>query len=147
MESNKVTAHRFCSDYLGLDGKIITADTSAQDADLKGKCIILFGRPETNAVAERFKDSFAIQFNGRAFSWQSRTYEEPTQGVIEVADHPDHPGKFILLCAGVSAEATRTLGDPSFDLGQESYIVFDGSKELARGHWLADDDLIWTYEQ
>ena len=34
------------------------------DNDLKAKWIFLFGRPETNKLAQQFKDSFPIKFDG-----------------------------------------------------------------------------------
>lgn len=147
MESNKAAAQRFSRDFLQLDEKIITPDVDANDADLKDKCIIVFGRPETNAITERFKDALPIPFDGNRFSWQGRTYGEATQGVIEVIEHPDDPKQLIILFAGVSGEATRRLSRLRLSDGRASYVIFDADKELARGCWPADENLVWTFEQ
>jgi hypothetical protein len=147
MKSNKATALQFCSDYLGLDEKIVMADVDVNDIDLKDKSVILFGRPECNRITKRFEDSFLIRFEGNTFSWHGSTYKKATQGVLEIVANPHDPQQLILLCAGVSGDATCSLGDPSFYLGPASYLIFDGSKELTDGHWMVDRGLIWTREQ
>ena len=43
-------------------------NTDVNDTDLKAKWIFLFGRPETNKVAQQFKDSFPIKFDGARFT-------------------------------------------------------------------------------
>ncbi len=61
-ESNKTAAERFNDEYLGLGNEIIKADTDVSQDDLKSKCVILFGRPETNRISQQFKDNFPVKF-------------------------------------------------------------------------------------
>lgn len=87
-EANKTAAELFNDDWLGLGNEIIKADTDVNEADLKTKCVILFGRPETNKIAQGFKDIFPVTFDGNKFTWQGTTYEQPTQGAAQIVENP-----------------------------------------------------------
>jgi len=143
-EANKTAAERFTSDYLGSGHGIIKADTDANDADLKSKCVFLIGRPETNRVAQRFKDSFPIKFDGARFAWQGTTYGKPTQGVAQVIESPINGEGLMVMYAGLSPEATLKLCDLELYDSDCSYVIFDGDKQAASGDWEeVDADLSW----
>jgi len=83
-EANKTAAKRFNDEYLGLGDEIIKADTDVNEADLKSKGVILFGRPETNKISQQFKNIFPVKFDSNNFSWNGFTYDQPTQGVAQI---------------------------------------------------------------
>jgi len=145
-EANKTAAERFNKRYLGLGHEIIKADIDVNEADLKSKCVILFGRPETNKSAQEFKDIFPVKFDGDKFTWQGTTYEQPTQGVAEIVENPRDPKSLMIIYAGLSGEATEKFCDLHLD-PDASYVIFDGDKELLRGDWEeVDSDLVWKFD-
>jgi len=144
-EVNKLAAERFTSGYLGSGRGIIKADTDANDADLKSKCVFLIGRPETNRVAERFKDSFPIKLDRARFAWQGTTYDRPTQGVAQVIESPINGEGLMVMYAGLSPEAMLKLYDLYLYDSDCSYVIFDGDKQSAAGDWEdADAGLYWS---
>ena len=146
-QANASTAERFASDYLGLGREIVKADTDVNDADLKTKCVFLIGRPETNKVAQQFKDSFPVKFNGVKFTWQGRTYSKPTQGVAQIVENPKNAQGLVVMYAGLSPEATLKLCDLELYDSDSSYVIFDGDKQLVSGDWEdADANLYWKFD-
>ena len=147
-ESNKTAAERFNEEYLGLGNEIIKADTDVSQDDLKSKCVILFGRPETNKISQQFKDIFPIKFDKDKFTWQGITYDQPSQGVAQIVENPLDPESVIVLYTGLSGEATQKFGDLYlYDANDASYVIFDRDKQLVSGDWEDyDNDLIWNFE-
>jgi len=145
-EANKAAAEHFNKEYLKSDPNIVKADVDVNDADLKTKCIILFGWPETNKVAERFKEIFPIKFEGDKFTWQGATYDKPTQGAAQIVENPNEPKNLIILYAGLSSDTTYKFCDLYLYDESASYVIFDQSKELLRGDWRVDSDLVRDFE-
>jgi len=146
-QANKAAAERFNSEVLGLDKQVIKADTEFSEEDLITPTIILFGRPETNLVAQRFEDDFPIRFDGNEFSYGGVTYVEPTQGVVQIVEKPwDHRG-LIIMYAGLSGEATRRVLNKSElrKARSASYVIYGQDQSLVSGDWEGfDSDLVWT---
>jgi hypothetical protein len=147
-QANENAAQRFNSDYLGLGGEIVKADTDVNDADLKTKCVFLIGRPETNKVAQQFKDRFPIKLEGAQFAWQGTAYDKPTQkGVAQVIDSPVDGKGLMVMYAGLSPEATLKLCDLELYDSDSSYVIFDGDKQLLIGDWEdVDSNLYWNFD-
>jgi len=146
VESNRAASHRFCSDYLGLGEKVIKADVDANEAYLKNKCVILFGRPNTNKIAQRFQDSFPIKFEKDKFTWQGTTYDQPSQGVAQIVENPNNPKNLVILYAGLSGDATQKFCDLYLYDANASYVIFDQDKQLVSGDWKVDSDLYWNFK-
>jgi transglutaminase-like putative cysteine protease len=147
-EANKAAAERF-NYYIGVGGEVIKADTDVNEADLKTKCIILIGRPETNRIAREFKDNFPIKFHGAKLAWQGITYDKQTQAVAQIVQNPRDTSSLMIMNAGLSPEATRKF--PVLYLfkggGNNSYIIFDGDKQLLKGAWEdVDSNLYWSFD-
>ena len=116
--------------------------------DLKSKCVFLIGRPETNKITQQFKDIFIIKFEGDQFTWQKVTYDQPTQGVAQIAENPLDPESMIVLYAGLSGDATQEFCDLYLYDADASYVIFDRGKELVSGDWEVDEvdsDLVWDF--
>ncbi len=142
-EANKTAAERFNEEYLGLGHELFKADIDVNEADLKSKCVILFGRPETNKIAQEFKDIFPIKFDKDKFTWQGITYAQPTQGVAQITESPNDARGLIIMYAGLSPEATQRFCDLYLYDAYASFVIFDGDKELLRGDWEeVDSDLV-----
>jgi len=146
-KANKTAAERFCSDYLGLGSEIIKADTDVNDTDLKTKCVFLIGRPETNKIAQQFKDIFPIKFDSGKFTWQRTTYDQPTQGVAQIVENPNNAQGLMMMYAGLSPEATLKFCDLYLYDADASFVIFDADKELLRGDWEdVDSNLYWNFD-
>ena len=146
-EANKTAAERFNNDWLGLDKEIIKVDTDVNEADLKTRCVVLIGRPETNKAAQQFKDIFPVKFDGGQFAWQGTTYAQPTQGVAQVIENPKNAQGLMIMYAGLSPEATKKFCDLYLYDEDTSFVIFDGDKELLRGDWEeVDSDLYWNFD-
>jgi transglutaminase-like putative cysteine protease len=156
-QANKTAAERFNIEFLGLDDNVIKADVDVNEEDLNTRCLVLFGRPENNLIAQRFKDSFPIKFNGSMFTFQGVTYDQPTQGVAQIVENPIDPKRMIIMYAGLSDKSTQLICDKSEwleELGDwflidlnSSYIVFDGHKRMVSGEWEDfDKDLVWSFK-
>jgi len=146
-EANKTAAERFNNDELGLGREIVKADTDATKDDLGKKCVVLFGRPETNQIAQKSKDIFPIELNKNKFTWQGVTYAQATQGVAQIAENPNDPGSLMIMYAGLSPEATQNFCDLYLYDSDSSYVIFDGDKQLAIGDWEdVDSNLYWQFK-
>lgn len=154
---NRAAAESFNKGFLGLDDQVVKADREVTEADLDARVLILFGRPETNLIAQRFAEQFPVRFDEGRFSYGGVSYDEPTKGVAQVIERPGDPRGLIILYAGLSGEATRRVCDKSAwreELGgsflidlNASYVLFDadGHRRLLSGDWEGfDSDLVWT---
>ncbi|HUV00816.1 MAG TPA: hypothetical protein VMW32_07635, partial [Bacteroidales bacterium] len=156
-EANKAAAERFNEEFLGLGPEIIKADTDVNAKDLGTKCIVLFGRPETNKITQRFHESFPIKFDNKKFIWQGNTYEQSTQGVAQIIENPLDNQSIIILYAGLCGDATQKICNISewqseldgyllIDLNA-SYIIYDQYKKLVVGDWEDfNSDLVWNFK-
>jgi hypothetical protein len=146
-ESNKTAAERLNDEYFGLGDEKIKADTNVSQDDLKSKCVILFGRPETNKISQQFKDIFPIKFDEDKFIWQGVTYDQPTQGVAQIVENPLDPESEIVLCAGLSGDATQKFCHLYLYDEDASYVIIDQDKQLVSGDWEDfNSDLVWNFK-
>lgn len=156
-QANRAAAESFNKGFLGLDDQVVKADRGVSEADLNTRVLILFGRPETNLLAQRFAEEFPVRFDEGRFSYGGVSYDEPSQGVAQVIEKPGDPRGLIVMYAGLSGEATRRVCDKSAwrdELGgsflidlNASYILYDvdGHQRLLSGDWEGfDSDLVWT---
>jgi len=142
-QANQAAAKRFNKEYLGLGDNIIKADVDVNEADLNTKCLVLFGRPETNKIAQKFKDVFPIKFNDNEFTWQGVTYDKPTQGIAQIAENPKDPRNLVIMYAGLRANAMQTVCDLYLYDAADSYVIYEDGKLLLRGDWEVKSGLVW----
>ena len=159
-ELNEAAAKSLADNYLGLSHERIRADTEVTEADLKTKCVMLFGGPETNKISKQLKVVFPIKVEKNEIYWQGLVYDQETQGVAQIVKNPYDSESWLILYAGLSGEALLKL----FDFGSgklvadqhgwfphesdASYYIYDGYKKLTEGDWEEyDQDLIWDFEK
>jgi hypothetical protein len=160
MEANKAGAESLIQMNLPVASQFIKADTEATAEDLDADCLILFGRPAVNQIAQQLQDRFPIKFEGAKFAWQGTVYDQPTQGVVEVVDEGRSSKRLTILCAGLSPEATRNIGNidrffaffyslspmEGYYKRMASYLIVDRDKRVLSGDWeVADPDLVWRF--
>ena len=142
---NKSTAEQF---NLSMGQDKVKADTEVTDTDLENKWVFLIGRPETNKIAQQFKDSFPIRFGGNKFAWEGALYDKPTQGVTQVIENPKTHKGYIVMYAALSPEAMLTLCNLHLYGSDSSYVIFDGDKQLVAGDWQdVDSNLYWSLDK
>jgi hypothetical protein len=84
----------------------ILADRDATEADLKGRHLLLIGRPDTNSVVARCAGSLPLAFGPGSFRLLGKTYAHPASAVIAAGPIPKAPVRSIVVFAGLGAEAT-----------------------------------------
>ncbi|HZT83395.1 MAG TPA: C45 family autoproteolytic acyltransferase/hydrolase, partial [Gemmataceae bacterium] len=81
----------------------IRADRGVTDEELKGRHLLLIGRPDSNSVVGRFRDSWPVRFGSRSFVVGRDTYAHMNSAVVFAADNPLNPRYSAVVIAGLSA--------------------------------------------
>ena len=84
----------------------ILSDREASPGQLKGKHVLLVGRPDSNALAADLAAKLPVKFGRASFVLRGDTYAHPSSAVVVAAERPDDPRHEVVLFAGLSAEAT-----------------------------------------
>ena len=80
-------------------------------------------------------------------TWQGMRYDKATQGLAQVIEHPQNSEGLMIMCAGLSPEATLKFCDLELYDEDASFVIFDGDKELLRGDWEeVDNNLYWNFD-
>jgi hypothetical protein len=112
----------------------IKADREVSESELKDHHLILVGRPDCNAVVERFRDALPITFGWRSFAVRGQTYAHSGSGVVTVATNPLNGRYSIAVYAGLSAEATTRAAAAVYHKsgeGADVLILPNGGKTKA----------------
>jgi hypothetical protein len=146
-KANESIADQFTRDVLENGRELIKADTDVNETDLTTKCVFLIGTPETNKIAQQFKDSFPIKFDGDQFIWKGMRYDKAMQGLAQVIEHPQNSEGLMIMYVGLSPEAMLKFCDLSLYEVDASFVIFDADKELLRGDWEdVDSNLYWRFD-
>lgn len=84
----------------------ILADTHCTDADLKGKHLLLVGRPAANLLTARFATALPCRFGPASLEFNGEHYAHPNTAVIAAGPNPLDPAFSLVAFAGLGAEAT-----------------------------------------
>jgi hypothetical protein len=84
----------------------IKSDREVTDADLKTHHLLLVGRPDCNAVVERFRAALPVRFGSRSFVVRQDAYAHADTAVVAAAANPLNPRYAVTVVAGLSPEAT-----------------------------------------
>jgi hypothetical protein len=84
----------------------IKSDREVTEADLKGHHLLLIGRPDCNAVVERFRNALPVRFGSRSFTVRGDAYAHMNTAVVAAAANPLNPRYSVTVVAGLSAAAT-----------------------------------------
>ena len=107
----------------------VVADRDAADEKLKGRHLLLVGRPSTNTVAARFAKAFPVAFTAGTFTVRDDVYAHP-EGAVAAAGISPLDGRYsVVLLAGLSGAATYMA--PPFLVAKEH-----ASKDAAAGEVL-----------
>lgn len=112
----------------------VKADGEVTEDDLRDRHVLLIGRPDTNRVVERFRDSLPVSFGWRSFSVRGETYAHAGSAVIAAAANPLNPRYSIVVLAGLSADTTTRTPDEIYrkdGQGADVLILPNGGKVKA----------------
>jgi acetyl esterase/lipase len=93
---NEIWRQRYAVDCRRAQPEEVT-ETDASDSNL-----ILFGRPEENALTARVIDKLPLSFKGDEIRLGERTYAGPNAGVILCYPNPLNPNRYVVLIAGTA---------------------------------------------
>jgi hypothetical protein len=97
----------------------VIADRDFTDEQLKTHHLVLIGRPDSNLLTNRFRDSLPVKFGPRSFKVGDEQYAHCDSGVLAAADNPVNPRFSIVVLAGLSADATSRLPELVFGAGTQ----------------------------
>jgi hypothetical protein len=84
----------------------IKGDRDVSDMELKNHHLLLIGRPDSNALVARFRETFPITFGSRSFVVRGKTYAHMYSAVAAAGDNPLNRRYSAVVLAGLCAEAT-----------------------------------------
>ena len=122
----------------------IKADRDLKDDELKGRHLLLVGRPSTNRLAERFRSAFPVEFGRGSFRVRGEVYAHPGSAIVVAGENPLDRNYSAVLLAGLSGDATYHA--PAFLLhhglrpGDVLLIPHQGK---ARSFVAAPKELVW----
>jgi hypothetical protein len=93
----------------------LLADRDATLEAVKGRHVLLVGRPDTNSVAADLAKHLPLVFGPESFVLRGKTYANAHTAVIAAGPNPGDPDKSVVIFAGLSADATwhcvQTVGE------------------------------------
>jgi hypothetical protein len=84
----------------------VRSDKKVTAEELKGHHLLLIGRPDTNAVVERFRDALPVTFGSRSFVVGREAYAHPGSAVLAAAENPLNKRYSVVVIAGLGAAST-----------------------------------------
>jgi hypothetical protein len=111
----------------------IKADSEVGEADLKGRHILLIGRPDSNSVAARLLKGLPVTFGSGSFVLRGETYADPGSAVVVAGSNPLNARYSVVVFAGLGAEATWQCVQrlPDDDCVSEALLMAAGSAPKA----------------
>jgi hypothetical protein len=89
----------------------IATDTSATDAQLNAKHLLLIGGPEANRVSARCAKGLPVQFANHTCSFNGETYAHPSTCILAACANPLNPRFSAVVLAGLSAASTNDAAE------------------------------------
>lgn len=84
----------------------VKSDKEVSDDDLKGRNLLLIGRPDTNLLVQRFRDKLPVTFGSRSFIVGQEAFAHARSAVFAAAENPLNPRYSLVVIAGLGPHAT-----------------------------------------
>jgi hypothetical protein len=84
----------------------VKSEQEVTDDMLKGRHVLLIGRPNTSALAARFAQALPVAFGTGSFRLGSKAYAHPDSAVAAAAANPLDVRYSLVVIAGLSADST-----------------------------------------
>ncbi|HEX5271404.1 MAG TPA: C45 family autoproteolytic acyltransferase/hydrolase [Gemmataceae bacterium] len=107
----------------------VKADSEVSEADLRGRHLLLVGRPDSNSVAARLAKGLPVKFGSASFVLRGETYAHPGSAIVVAGSNPLNPRYSVVVLAGLGAEATWQCVQrlPEEELTTEALLMPAGS--------------------
>src|SRR5262249_7638191 len=89
-------------------------DRDVTEADCKAHHLLLIGRPDANALVQRFREALPVSFGSRSFTVRQEAFAHPDSAVIVAGENPVNKRFSMVVLAGLSADATTRTPDALF---------------------------------
>jgi hypothetical protein len=109
----------------------VKSDREATDDDLKGRHLLLVGRPESNGAVARLRAALPVTFGTQSFAVRGETYGHMGSGVLVAAENPLDRRYSVVVAAGMSPAATVRVA-PLLARGANAEVVVYPSGAAAR---------------
>src|SRR5262249_55070016 len=104
-EAATLLAERIRVHWSNLSVPVI-ADRDATDEKLKGKHLLLVGRPSTNSVSARFAKSVPVTFTPGTFTGKGKLHAHADSAVAAAGTSPLDGRYSVVIVAGLNAAST-----------------------------------------
>ncbi len=84
----------------------VKSDREVSEEEMKSRHLILVGRPDSNALVERFRSALPVTFGSRSFAVNGSTCAHADSAVIAAAENPSNRRYSVVTVSGLSAAAT-----------------------------------------
>ena len=102
----------------------IVADQDATDEVLKGKHVVLIGRPVTNSVTKRFVKAFPVTFGQDSATVNEKVYAHERTAIVAAGVNPVDAKYSVVAIAGFSADATYCAAESIIDAPSAEVLIF-----------------------
>ena len=80
----------------------VKSDHDVTETELKSHHLLLVGRPDSNVLVGRFRDTLPVTFGSRSFVVRKQTYAHPGSAVIVAAENPTNMRYSVVVFAGIA---------------------------------------------
>jgi hypothetical protein len=112
----------------------IRNDREVTEQELKSHHLLLIGRPDCNAIVEKYRDKLPVQFGSRSFVARGESYANAGSAVIAAAENPANVRYSIVVVAGLDAASTLKAAPRLVHEGRAAEVLVlprgKGSKTL-----------------
>jgi hypothetical protein len=101
----------------------IRSDREVTEQELKSHHLLLIGRPDCNAIVEKYRDKLPIQFGSRSFVARGESYANAGSAVIAAAENPANPRYSVVVIAGLGAASTLSAAPRLVHEGKAAEVL------------------------
>jgi len=101
----------------------IKADRDVTDSDLKGRHVILVGRPMTNSLTDRYRSTFPVTFGSGSVTIGKEVYAHEKTVIVTAGMNPVDPRYTVVAVAGLSAGATYSVAETVVGQSQSADLM------------------------
>jgi hypothetical protein len=132
IEANRLVAEHWSShdSWAGAHFPVVQ-DRDVSEAELRGRSLVLIGRPETNSLTARVAASLPVAFEHGALTFRGVRHEGSSVGVSLIHPSPFDSNEYVVLHAGVGYEGT--LSSRHLPRLSPDYVIYDAGLRAARG--------------
>ena len=137
-DSLLLDAYRDLAGQINRTGQaVIRSAGEVGPGELKGYSLLILGDPDQNSAWKAVEADLggSIEVGADAVDIAGTSYPSSGHSFLAVLRSADDPVKGVALFFGSNAEDVREVGRKLIHYGKYGYLVFEGSKNVAKGSW------------